>query len=784
MSVLDAVANISFRMAETGLQTAGSALGLLQSAIRALAGQKPPRPPEAPPVDGPADLDHATSDFADRLVRIARTWTGPGNGKLADTPRELWSAARASFAGLTLDDPRQWLALPFQIPISFSTLIAQESIRGLYTMDIVGPSNTPGFFSDVSEAFLDIPVYMGLRYQEELRKYRRRLRENPDDSETRLQLGRTYIKCGLYLEAAEELALAARDPAVRARALYESVIANYRGGNYERAAREGVAALGEGVRHDRIQYWTWLATLKSGGYPPGTPEENRIRMAGGWNATDLRYEDTAAKIGLDKTSGGRGTAVFDYDGDGEMDVLISAVSGGLSLYHNNGDGTFTDVSVGSGLDALVNAWGVAIGDYNNDGLADVFVTRLGFYYGEPALFRNNGDGTFTDVTRESGIRIWTPGFMASWVDYDRDGFLDLFVPGNLGGLFHRNRPNCLYHNNGDGTFTEVTEPAGLRTCWPSLGACWGDYDNDGYPDLFLSNPLGRPSLHHNNGDGTFTDVSREAGIGEPALGFVTMFCDYDDDGWLDIVQFVWCRYEDMIYSLRHGHGPPGGSPLRIYHNNRDGTFTNVSREVGINESWGTMSGAAGDLNNDGRLDLVLGNGGPQMDRTEPVVLLENQRGLFRNVTFSAGLPAAGKSHGANVADLFGDGRMHIISASGGMYPGDLLTTSVYRPVELPGNYLNVRLVGTKSNRDALGARVKLAAGGRDQHRLVSGGTGFGCLPYEQHFGLGKGIRSESLEIWWPSGARQVFEQPPINATIRIVEGENRWTVVKNGPSPL
>jgi hypothetical protein len=400
------------------------------------------------------------------------------------------------------------------------------------------------------------------------------------------------------------------------------------------------------------------------------------------------------------------------------------------------------------------------------------------------LYHNNGDGTFTDVTREEGDSACTAGFKSSWEDYYFDGKLDLFVPGNLGGLFHRSPPGRLFHNNGDGTFTEVAEEAGLRHLPPTVGTTWGDYDNDGYPDLFLSGFFGRPKLYHNNGDGTFTDVSRAAGIDAPCLGMVACWCDYDDDGWLDIVQFVWCRNEDMIYSYLRGEGPPGGEPLRVFHNNRDGTFTNVSRELGITESWGTMSGNAGDFNNDGFLDLLLANGGPQMDRVEPFVVLENDGRRFRNVTFTAGMPVTGKSHGANLADLAGDGRMHLISASGGMYPGDLLTTSVFRPTELPGNYLNVRLVGTTCNRDAIGARVKLVAGGREQHRLVSGGSGFGCMPCEQHFGLGAGRAIDEIEVWWPGGGRQRVAAPPVNATVRIVQGQDGWTLVKQGPPAL
>jgi hypothetical protein len=277
-------------------------------------------------------------------------------------------------------------------------------------------------------------------------------------------------------------------------------------------------------------------------------------------------------------------------------------------------------------------------------------------------------------------------------------------------------------------------------------------------------------LFRNNGDGTFTEVSAEAGLDHYALAFCAFWCDIDDDGWLDLVQNCWSIHEDVVHTLRFGEAPPNGHPTRVYRNNRDGTFTLISSEIGITECWGTMSGNAGDFNNDGRLDLILGNGGPLMDRFEPTVLLETDGQRFRNVTFAAGLPFIGKGHGANCADLFGDGRLSVLVAAGGNYPGDLMTMSVFCPKERPGNYLNVTLTGTKSNRDAIGARLKLIAGGREQHRVVNGGSNFGCLPTQQHFGLGQLERVDALEIWWPSGETQRLENLPVNTSIRITEG--------------
>jgi hypothetical protein len=500
-------------------------------------------------------------------------------------------------------------------------------------------------------------------------------------------------------------------------------------------------------------------------------------LQAGLAPTTLRYENIAARIGLNKTSGGRGTAVFDYNNDGLLDVAITSAHGGTSLYRNNGDGTFTDVSIESGVDQALNGFSIIAGDYDNDGFVDLYVTRLGWYAGEGTLFHNNGDGTFTDVTKQAGLDTWGPCFSASWVDYDCDGNLDLFIPNNAGGIFDRHVPNRLFHNNGDGTFTEVTAKAGVGGILPAIGSAWGDYDNDGFPDLFVSG-MGHAQLLRNNRDGTFTDVSAEAGFTDPAIGTLCAWCDYDNDGWLDVAQFVWSDYEDIIYTMQHGHGPSDGKPFRIYHNNRDGTFTLKDRELGFDGCWGSMSGTFGDLDNDGNLDFVLGNGAPPMDRIEPMIVLQSDGSTYRNVTFSAGLPFTGKSHGANCADLFGDGRLSIIVAAGGLYPGDLLTSTVFCLPERPGNYLNVRLQGTRSNRDAIGARITLLAGDRRQMREVTGGTNFGCLPTEQHFGLGSLTAVDALEIRWPGGGLQIVDDPPVNATIRIVEGEPGYKRVK------
>jgi tetratricopeptide (TPR) repeat protein len=669
------------------------------------------------------------------------------------------------------------LALPFEVLLSVSGIATETLLRMIAIYSVVGPKRLKVFLANAMEVYCETAIFIGLEYKEVIERYQEQLELKPGDHKTRLELGRLYLKCGRHSEAVRELNLAARDPATRARAIHESAIACYRAGRFAEAVESGVAAMAANPRNERASAAMWLATRSLGGYPKSVPAAYRMELKAGYEPARVQFENIAAKIGLDKICAGRGTAVFDYNNDGFLDIVIAAAHAGCTLYRNNGDGTFTDASVKSGLDKCINGFVIIAGDYDNDGFPDLFVTRQGFYYGDCALYHNNGDGTFTDVTEKAGVQSWGPAYTASWVDYDCDGLLDLFIGYNLGGMFDRCTQNRLFHNNGDGTFTDVTEEAGLHSVYTTIGSCWGDYNNDGFPDLFLSSGMGRPQLFRNNGNGGFTNVSLEGGISDFVVGTTCHFADYNNDGWLDIVQYSWSDHEDAIHTMKTGRGPADGSPLVVYHNNGDGTFTAKTREIGLDGCWGTMSGNFGDVNNDGYLDLLLGNGSPRMERLEPFILLENDRGAFHNTTFSAGLPFSGKSHGVNCADLFGDGRMSIIIAAGGGYPGDLLMAAVHCPKALPGNFLNVRLTGTRSNRDGNGARITLLRGNSQQMREVTHGSSFGCLPLEQHFGLGAATQVDAIEVRWPSRLTQTVENPPVNQTIRVIEGQSEWEYV-------
>ncbi len=759
---------------ETGIKMMDTGTRMLRAGVGIFTGHNGDLQTEVP-VNGPQTLDAALSEVGNQMVRVGYI-TPMAPRDIFIGIQDVLRTARRSFGYFNLRDPRM-LALPIELPLAAGGIVVETLMRVMAVYKASGPRRFPSLFREAIETYSDTALFVQLRYKDLINRYEDRLQRNPDDAATRLKLGEMYIKCGLHDHAARELSSAAKTPSTRARALHELSVAHYRAARYRESIDAGVQAMAANPKNERVRGLLWLAAQALGGYPESVPAEYRMEAKTGYAPPDVEYENIAPRIGVCKTNSGRGSVVFDYNNDGYLDIAITGPHSGCSLYRNNGDGTFTDVSVESGMDACVNGFAIVAGDYDNDGFQDLFVTRLGFYHGRASLYHNNGDGTFTDVTEEAGLNTWGPTFTAHWVDYDCDGYLDLFVSYNIAEVFDRHSSNRLFHNNGDGTFTDVTAKAGLYTSFATIGSSWGDYNNDGYPDLFLSSFMGRPMLFRNNGDGTFTDVSLKAGFTDHLFGFVCAFCDYDNDGWMDIAQFVWSDHEDYVHTLRYGKGPADAYPMRIYHNNRDGTFTVKDREIGLDGCWGTMSANLGDINNDGHLDIVLGNGSPRMERIEPSTLLQSDGKQFHNVTFSAGLPFGGKGHGVNFADLFGDGRLSVIIADGGAYPGDLNSTSIYYPKKRPGNYLNVRLAGTRSNPDAIGARVTLITRDARQVREITAGTGFGSLPYEQHFGLGKHRKIDALEIRWPSGLQQRIENPPINDTIRVIEGQSGWEKV-------
>jgi hypothetical protein len=467
-----------------------------------------------------------------------------------------------------------------------------------------------------------------------------------------------------------------------------------------------------------------------------------------------------------------------FDNDGFLDIVVSSWDHcePLHYFHNNGDGSFSDRTAEAGLWGQLGGLNIIQADYNNDGWTDLLVLRGAWQTPvRKSLLRNNGDGTFTDVTREAGLAVpATSTNSAVWRDFDNDGLLELFV-GN------EHAPSQLFHNNGDGTFTDVAHSAGVDRTAFTKAVVAGDYDNDGFQDIYLSNYGEENFLYHNNGDGTYTEIARRMKVEKPISSFPAWFFDYDNDGWLDL--FVSSFIHSVSEVVRSYLGlPVKAERLKLY-KNRDGTsFRDVTREAGLDRVFMPMGANFGDLNNDGYLDFYLGTGDPSYASLVPNVLFLNKEGkYFVDITVSSGTGTLQKGHGVAIADLFNDGQPCIFESIGGATPGDRYFCALFRNPGSHNNWINIKLVGVKTNRAALGTRVKLTLEGPDHkarfiYRDVTSGASFGASPLQQHIGVGQASQIEVLEIWWPTGkSRQVFHNVSVNQFIEVREFAKDYT---------
>ena len=497
-----------------------------------------------------------------------------------------------------------------------------------------------------------------------------------------------------------------------------------------------------------------------------------------------RFPDVAAAVGVDRISGAGGTILDDFDNDGFNDVIISSVDAceSLKLFHNNGDGTFTDQTDKAGLSNQIGGINCIQTDFNNDGWLDIFVMRGGWEFAmRNSLLRNNGNGTFTDVTAESGLLSGEHRtHSAAWADFDNDGWLDVFVA-------HEETPSQLFRNRGDGTFEDVTRKAGVGRKAFSKGSTWGDYDNDGFADLYVSNYGGENFLYHNNGDGTFTEVAARLGVTKPLMSFPTWFFDYDNDGWLDL--FVASFVPSVTEVARGFLGlPPQAETMKLYHNNGHGGFDDVTAAVGLAKVVPTMGANFGDFDNDGFLDFYLGTGAPSYAALMPNYAFRNLGGKsFADVTTSTGTGHLQKGHGVAFGDLDNDGDQDLYVNVGGFIPGDKYNKALFANPTIrqaaslsDANWVSIKLVGVKSNRAAIGAKIKLTltdATGKQslRYKEVSSGGSFGASPLTQHFGLRKNQKITELEIQWPaSKTRQTFRDVSANQFIEINESASAY----------
>jgi hypothetical protein len=534
-----------------------------------------------------------------------------------------------------------------------------------------------------------------------------------------------------------------------------------------------------------------LAAMTVGDYPAGVPTRWLIPPATFASAYDIKpFVEVAAPAGLAANGLSGGSVVDDFDNDGLLDVMVTSIGlrDQMQFFHNNGDGTFSDRTREAGLIGLTGGLNCVSGDFNNDGFLDVLVLRGAWMREEGrfpnSLLKNNGNGTFEDVTEAAHVLSFHPTQTAAWFDFDGDGWLDLFIGNETvpGGPPH---PCELYHNNRDGTFTEMAGLAGVAIRAFVKGVTSADYDNDGRPDLYLS-IKGRPNmLLHNDGRSgdasgwKFTDVAATAGVQQPLESFPTWFFDYDNDGWPDLFVAGYKIKDVGDIAADYLGLPSQGVRSKLYHNRGDGTFADVTREAGLDHVLQAMGSNFGDLDNDGWLDFYLGTGDPDLLTTVPNRMFRNAGGkFFQDVTTSGGFGNVQKGHGVSFADLDNDGDQDIHEDMGGAVSSDAYPNVLFLNPGHGNHWVKLQLVGVKANRSAIGARIKLTATGpsgeRAIHRTVGTGGSFGCNPLRQEIGLGDATQIRSVEIRWPgSGTMQTLSDLSPDAGYRIREGERQ-----------
>jgi hypothetical protein len=547
--------------------------------------------------------------------------------------------------------------------------------------------------------------------------------------------------------------------------------------------------------HDAQSRWLLnIAYMTLGRYPDQVPAQYMIPNL---NADDGRYKvkpftDVAANVGINLNSRAGGSIADDFDGDGYIDIITSGMDlqDHMHYFHNNGDGTFSDRTAQSGLQDEVGGLNIEQTDYNNDGLPDIFIMRGGWlrdgFGNQPSsLLKNNGNGKFTDVTIAAGLQFMHPTQTAVWADFNNDGWLDVFIGmESHGGTDPKNNhPSALYMNNHDGTFNEMAQKAHCGINDFVKGVTSADYNNDGWPDIFVSTMSGRKYLLKNKCKGgknvDFEDVTEKAGINITQNTFTTWFYDYNNDGWPDILIGSYNFTTTLgYYAALEALGTPvaNNGNIFLFKNNRDGTFTNVTRDVGLNKVVFSMGGNFGDIDNDGYPDIYFGTGNPDFGSLIPNKLFRNIGGKkFADVTSSSRTGNLQKGHGVSFADFRNNGLQDIFIEMGGAYIGDAYKSALYlNPGQNNNNWIGLKLVGKKSNRSAIGSQIKVSFTENGLQRSVfkdvnSGGS-FGSSPLRQEIGIGQASIIDDIEIRWAgSGTVQHLQKIKPNQFLKITE---------------
>jgi ASPIC and UnbV/FG-GAP-like repeat len=551
---------------------------------------------------------------------------------------------------------------------------------------------------------------------------------------------------------------------------------------------------------DSALLYRWLlniAHMQLGQYPAGVPGRWLIGPEHFKSEYDIgSFKDVAAARGIAEFGRAGGAVLEDFDNDGHLDLMLThmGITDPMAYFRNNGDGHFTRRTEQAGLSGLLGGLNMVQADFDNDGCIDVFIARGAWFHDKgqipSSLLRNRCDGTFEDVTARAGVLNEYPTQTAVWADFDGDGLLDLFV----GNEIVRDKVQWpadakhfrLYRNLGNGKFADVGAASGIDVGGMIKGAAADDFDNDGRIDLYVSVMGGPNRLYRNSGaaaDGTpgFEDVTQRAGVAEPVMSFTTWFFDYDNDGWPDIfVSGYWASMPNIVRELIGDKANARGARPRLYRNNRDGTFTDVSRETRLDQLLLTMGANHGDLDNDGWLDFYLGTGAAPLNNVVPNQMFRNAQGRgFQNVTRSGGFGHLQKGHAVAFGDIDNNGQQDVFANIGGAMSGDKFYSVLFKnPGHPEHHWIKLELVGAKANRFGVGARLRVrvqdASGQvRDIHRTVGSGGSFGASSLRPHVGIGGSSSVTEVEVRWPgSGLVQRFAGPIVaDARYRVAEGE-------------
>ena len=541
------------------------------------------------------------------------------------------------------------------------------------------------------------------------------------------------------------------------------------------------------------QYVLNIAHMTLGSYPDGVPLKYRIPKNKFQSKVDFpKFLDIASSLGVGVNQLSGGTCIDDFNNDGYLDIMASSwgFEDQVRYFENDRNGGFIDKTESTGLSGVYGGLNLRHADYNNDGYLDFIILRGAWLDTQGALpnsmIRNNGDGTFTDVTIVTGLYTLKPTQTAVWADFNLDGWIDLFVA-------NESTPSgineCdLFINQQNGNFKNETQSAGVMDVGYFKGVAVGDVNNDRYPDLYISNFFGNNILYINDGNSkklSFTKAPERANINNPKNSFSTWMFDYDNDGLDDIFVSGYSDSKNSPAALMMDYNTKnytGNSP-HLYKNIGKNSFKEVSSSVGLNEPVTTMGCNIGDLNNDGYLDFYLATGNPNYYSIVPNKMYLNNRGKsFTDITYTSGFGHIQKGHAVGFGDLDMDGDQDIYTVMGGALEGDIYSNLLFEnPVGTDNNWIHIKLIGVESNKAAIGAKIKLTITENGKRRNIFHSVGydasFGGNSLLAEIGVGSAKKIDKLEVFWPNRKNNtsVFSDVEVNQKIKLIENKKEFS---------